>query len=154
MAGEVKEYVSVNEKEFWGKKTLELTVNWRVLDSNLQKIVDTKVAELNAKIDSKYDVWLMDFNWKESVSSWEAQKLTAQLKEVIKWFNAEIARIEQEYIWRTKDNQWEIRTEISQYFSDKSIFVEKWKWLAALGGYAKMDRGDASPVREKELPLN
>lgn len=154
MAGEVKEYVSVNEKEFWGKKTLELTVNWRVLDSNLQKIVDTKVAELNAKIDSKYDVWLMDFNWKESVSSWEAQKLTAQLKEVIKWFNAEIARIEQEYIWRTKDNQWEIRTEISQYFSDKSIFVEKWKWLAALGGYAKMDRGDAAPVREKELPLN
>jgi len=34
---------------------LELTINGRVLDSNLQKIVDAKVADLNVKIDAKYD---------------------------------------------------------------------------------------------------
>lgn len=150
---EVKEYVSVNEKEFWGKKTLELTINWRVLDNDLGKIVADKVAELNSKIDNKYDVSMMD-EWAENISSLEAQKLTAQLKEIIKWFNEEIARIEEEYIWRTEENQWEIRAEISQYFSDKSIFVEGSVWLATLRAYANNNRNGAAAPREKELPLN
>jgi len=152
---EVKEYVSVNEKEFWGKNTLELTINGRVLDSNLQKIVDAKVADLNVKIDAKYDAWLKDFKWTENVSSDEAKKLSSQLKEIIKGFNSEIARIEQEYIWRIDKNIWQIRTEIANYFLGKSLFVEKWPWVvSALRWYSSMDRDIAKQNKEKELPLS
>lgn len=150
---EVKEYVSVNETDFWWKNTLELTVTGRILNSHLQKIVDAKVRELNAKIDVKYDAWLTDFKWTENLSSDEIKKLSFQLKDVIKWFNEEIAKIEQEYIWKTAENNWQIRTEILQYFSDKSLFVENWVWLAALRWYANMDREVAQSSRTKELPL-
>ncbi|MDD2891859.1 MAG: hypothetical protein PHQ95_02735 [Candidatus Gracilibacteria bacterium] len=151
---EVKEYISVNEKEFGKNKTLELTINGNILDSNLQKIVQDKVNDLNTKLDNKYDTSVMD-NGDENIGDAEKARLTAQLKDIIKGFNTLIAQIEEDYIGQTKEKQTEIKTDISTYFSDKSLFVEQGKGVAsALRGYAGMDASDAAPARAKELPLN
>lgn len=150
---EVREYISVNEKEFWEEKTLELTIKWRVLDSDLQDIVNSKINNLNTKIDTQYDVSLFD-KWEQKLSSHEAKVLSDQLKDVINGFNQEIERIESEYIWSINENRENIQNEISNYFSDKSLFIKKWVWLAAIWAYASMSREDALPYKEKELSLD
>lgn len=56
---EIKEYVSVNQWEFWKKESLKLTVNWSILPNALKWVVWDKVAQLNKKIDDSYNVrWL------------------------------------------------------------------------------------------------
>lgn len=154
MAGEVKEYVSVSEKDFWQRKSMELTVNGRVLDSNLQKVIAEKVADLNAKIDNKYDAWISDFKGTENISDSERKILADQLKEVVKWFNELIAKLDAEYIGKTQENQWQIKTEVSSFFSDKNIFVTKGQWLASIAAYAGMNREAAAPVETKKMSLN
>lgn len=151
---EVKEYVSVNEKEFWKNKTLELTINGRILDSNLQKIVQWKIDALNLKIDWKYDAGITDFSW-ENISTEEKIKLIADLHTIIKWFNEIIANMTDQYIWETQEKETDIQAEISAYFSDKSLFVNQWRWLvSALRGYAGMTASEAAPIKAKILPLN
>mgnify|MGYP003613714371 CR=1 FL=1 len=149
---EVKEYVSVDEKKFWQEKSLNLTVKWSILDSNLRKKVTVKLDQLNAKIDKSYDVTVLD-NWDKDIWTAEIKNLTEQLKKNVAWFNEEISKIEQKYIWRTVENQWLIQSEISQYFSDKSIFTPESAWLASLTAYRSGDR-EMAQNRKNKLPLS
>lgn len=149
---EVKEYVSVDEKKFWQEKSLNLTVKWSILDSNLRAEVTAKVDQLNAKIDKSYDVSVLD-NWDKDIWKDEIKKLTEQLKKIVAWFNEEISKIEQKYIWRTAENRWNIQAEIWQYFSDKSIFTPESAWLSWLSGYASGNR-EMAQSRKNELPLS
>lgn len=156
------DYVSVNEKDFWKKESLTLTVNGRILDENIKKQVESKVSELNSKIDQMYNVSLLDFNWTQKVSSEEIKKLSSQLKEVIKWFNETIWKMKDDYIWDTKNNLWKIKDEISNSFTWKTLFTEKSISLAsAIKWYASSNRQEVndnmwewnSRPKENQLPL-
>lgn len=152
---ETQEFVSVKEKEFWEKKSLELTINGQILNSDLKSMVESKVRELNTKIDATYKVWMLDFNGNNKVSEAEKQKLVQQLKEVIKGFNDLIWRTNEQYIWRISENKQKIQWDIWGYFLDKNLFVEKSSWFAsALRWYASMDPEMARTQKEKELSLN
>ncbi len=118
-------------------------------------MVESKVRELNAKIDATYKVWMLDFNGNNKVSEAEKQKLVQQLKEVIKGFNDLIWRTNEQYIWRISENKQKIQWDIWGYFLDKNLFVEKSSWFAsALRWYASMDPEMARTQKEKELSLN
>ena len=149
---EVKEYVSVDEQNFWKEKSLKLTVKWDILNSNLRAEVTAKVEQLNARINGKYDVSVLD-DWEKKIWDSEIKSLNKQLKEIVAWFNKEISKIEQKYIWRTAENRWNIQAEIWQYFSDKSIFTTESAWLSWLSGYASGNR-EMAQSRKNELPLS
>lgn len=138
---EVKEYVSVSEKNFWRAKTLELTLNGRVLNNDLKGIVESKIASLNAKLDAAYNVSGMNMDkWQNKISEQEWKRLALDLKKIIQWFNEVISQMESEYLWKTWENTWKIRTEISEFFSDKNIFlVKRASWIQALAWYAMWD---------------
>jgi len=125
MSPENKEYVVVNEKDFWGKKTLELTTQWQILNTELRGIVNSKISDLNLKINNFYKNWLFE-KWENSISEKEQKELSSKLKEIINWFNEEIRRIEEEYIWKVDKNKQKIEWEIQAFFWDnKSIYIEK-----------------------------
>lgn len=155
MSEQIKQYVSVNEWEFWKKESLKITIDGSILPNALKWVVWDKVAQLNRKIDEAYNVsWLNFDKWENKIWNEEKRTLIQKLKTVVQGFNEEIARIDKEYIWKTKENQSEIKKEVADYFSDKSLFVERWSWLAsALKWYASMDAEAVKPHREKEVSL-
>lgn len=120
MTPEVKEYISVNEKDFWKKESLQLTNLWKNLDSNIRTKVLDKITKINAKLDDNYDVSVLD-NWKYDISETQKPKLIEQLKEVIKQFNVEINRIVNDY-WNTSSLYLnEISSELSTFFDWKNL---------------------------------
>lgn len=150
----IKEYVTIKEKDFWKKESLELNISWRILDSDLRKVVEEKVSELNKKIDAKYDVWIAFLdNWEFWISDIEKDRLISQLREIIRGFNEEISRIEEEYIGIVAENIQQIREDINSYFQGKSLFVETSSWLWSLRAYAMIDRDMASFRETKKLEL-
>lgn len=152
---ENKSFVDVDERNFWDKETLKLTTYWSILNDDLKGIVDNKLYQINDKISNGYKNWLLDFEWEHSISSVEKQQLSKQLKDIITSFNQELARIEEEYIWRIWENKNIITNKISSFFWDKSLFVEKQPQLASrsMRWLERMWEGLGSE-KIKELKLN
>ncbi len=129
MAPEVKEYISVNEKDFWKKESLKLTTNCVVLNQELKDIVTNKIIALNKKIDETYNVgWFFNVGWlidKGVFQIWESQKtmLLKQVRAVIQDFNTLIQEKKDIYDSWNREKMWDIQKDITELLWSKSIFL-------------------------------
>lgn len=149
---EVQPFVQITE-DFWKKESLKLTIQGKILDENIKREVEQRIASINQKLDSAYKSSIIDFNGQKSISSSEKAQLVAQLQQVVNGFNKEISSLKETYIWRTAENKDKIVWTLQQYFSDKQLVLKEWMTLAsAIWGYA---RGEWEAVNPKNtLPLN
>lgn len=149
---EVQPFVQITE-DFWKKESLKLTIQGKILDENIKREVEQRIASINQKLDSAYKSSIIDFNGQKSISSSEKAQLVEQLQQVVNGFNKEISSLKETYIWRTAENKDKIVWTLQQYFSDKQLVLKEWMTLAsAIWGYA---RGEWEAVNPKNtLPLN
>lgn len=133
--GVPKNYVEISEKDFWKQKSLKLTIKGSILREWLQIEVKKAIDKINLKIDEWYDMkWLNLDNWEYKVNQREREQLLNKMRDIVMWFNEEIARLDEKYIWATVENRDNISKSISAYFSDKSLFVanDQFLWARSL----------------------
>jgi len=155
MSPENKEYVVVNEKDFWNKETLKL--NQGLLASNssgtlLTDAINTRMKSLNTKLDANYSTIFLE-KWKIPIDNKTQAELASQLKDITQWFNNKLDEIVKKYKWAIDENMIEITEIIDKFFVEE---IEK-----TLNEQAEKDKKDniswilkQKPVMWKNNPAN
>jgi len=120
MSPENKEYVVVNEKEFWNKETLKW--NNELLTRNNNKLltgaINTRIESLNKKLDTNYSTRFLE-EWKNTIDNKKQAELATQLKEITQWFNNKLDEIVKKYKWAIDENMIEIIGIIDKFFVEE-----------------------------------